>query len=125
MGLRITKQAVTVTVSAEGAATAYSEVFNGKLIAVQYVKDDYADGVDFTITAEKSGLGIWTDTNINASETVFPMIAAQDNTGAAISYASGYPIYVPIPLCDERVKIVIASGGASTSGTFNILVEGV
>lgn len=123
--MHITKQVVAVTVNASGAATSYSEVLNGKLIAVQYVKDDFADGVDFTITAETSGLGIWTDTNINASETVFPMTAAHDNTGAAITYDGTRPVYVPIPLCNERVKIMVASGGTSTSGTFNILVEGV
>jgi hypothetical protein len=109
---------VVVTVDASGDCTAYTEPVWGKVEAVAYVKTDYADGVDFTITGETTTVSLWTDTNINATETVLPHAVMNLNTsGAALT------THTPIVLAGERIKLVIASGGVSKVGTFKIIVK--
>lgn len=113
------RESIAVVTAADGSATAYSTtVFTGRVVNVIYTKTDYTDGVDFTITAESTGLSLWTDTNINATEIVAPVQAANiGGTGAASALTE-----VPVYLANERVKIVIAAGGATKTGTFTIVV---
>jgi len=115
--MHIERKTVSVTTAADGSATSYSAVITGRILEVRYAKTDFADGVDFTITLERSGANIWTDTNINASERIKPIAQAQGVDGADIADEYG-PIYA----CQDRVKIVIASGGDTKSGAFEILV---
>jgi hypothetical protein len=115
---------VTVTTAADGSATAYTPRLSGELCSIHYVKGDFADGVDFTITSEATGVGLWTDTNINASEVVNPRAPTHDQVGAALLYAlGGVGVGTKIALANDRVKIVIAQGGNVKTGTFHILVD--
>ena len=123
--MTIRRFVVPVTVDASGDATVYSPVLSGKLISFRYVKDDFADGVDFTITAEATGETLWAEENVNASATRHPRAATASTAGAASLYASGgTAVNDKIGLSQDRVKIVVASGGNATSGTFHITVEG-
>lgn len=116
---------VPVTVDGSGDAEVYSPVLSGKLISFRYVKDDFASGVDFTITAEANGETLWAEENVNASATRYPRTALHSTAGAASLYASGgEAVLGKIALSQDRVKIVVASGGDSTSGTFHITVDG-
>lgn len=112
------RQSVTVTTIADGSATAYIGPVTGRIHSLTYTKVDFADGVDFTITAEATAQSIWTDTNVNAAETVYPVSAANLGTTGAASTLSE----VPIILANDRVKIVIAAGGDTKTGTFTIIV---
>lgn len=109
---------VTVTTAADGSATAYTAAIRGKIIAVQYLKTDYADGVDFTITTETTLQNVWVDTNINAAEVVFPKALNQGTDGAALT-----AVYDHIRVFNERVKIIIAAGGNAKFGTFVVHYE--
>jgi hypothetical protein len=51
---------VTVTTAADGTVTAYSPRLSGEIHQIEYVKTDYANGVDFTITGEATGVNLWT-----------------------------------------------------------------
>jgi hypothetical protein len=122
----VERHTVTLVTDASGAAIGYTPVLNGRIHAIQYVKagsSNYADGVDFTIIAETTGQSLWTDTNINASETVFPRFPTHDGVGAASLYAAGgEPVEDHIAIAQERVKITIADGGDTKTGTFYITV---
>ena len=118
------RQELTVTTAADGTATAYSPRLSGKIHSIQYVKVDFADGVDFTVTAEKTGEAILAKANVNASASFYPRAATQDQAGAAALYAAGGTAVVDkIGLANDRVKIVIAQGGIAKSGKFHILVD--
>jgi hypothetical protein len=115
------RHVVTVTTDADGDATSYTPVLTGRVLAIVYVKDGsaaYADGVDFTITAEATGQSLWTDTNVNSAETVYPLAAANLGADGAASTLTE----VPIALANDRVKIVVASGGDTKVGTFHVIV---
>lgn len=115
---------VTVTTAADGSATAYSEVSTGKISTVRYVKTDFDNGSTITITAEATGETIWTEASVNASATRAPRQATHSTAGAAALYAAaGAAVNDKIAIAKDRVKIVVASGGNTKSGTFHIVLE--
>lgn len=118
------RHAVAVTTAADGSATAYSPVVTGKLSQIRYVKTDFADGSTFTITAEATGETLWSEAAVNASATRAPRQATHSAAGAAALYAGGgAAVNDKIALANDRVKIVIASGGDTKAGTFHIVME--
>lgn len=118
---------VTVTTAADGTATAYTPRLSGKIHQIEYVKagtNSYADGVDFTITGEATGVGLWTESDVNASAVRAPRQVTHSQAGAAALYASGGTnIREPVALGNDRVKISLAQGGNAKVGTFHILVD--
>jgi hypothetical protein len=106
---------------ASGDGTFYSPYLTGKIEAIQYVKTDYADGVDFTITAESTGETIWTESNVNAAVIKHPRAASHSTAGVASVYvAAGEAVNGKVVLGRDRVKIVVASAGVSKTGSFTI-----
>ena len=117
--------AVTLTTNSSGVATAFTRVVKGLVHSIQYAKDDFANGVDFTITGETTAQQIWVESDVNASKTVAPSLPTHDAVGVASLYAgSGEPVERPIAIAEERIKIAIASGGDTKNGTFHILIDG-
>lgn len=114
---------VTVTTLADGTATAYTPVINGTIESITYEKIDYVNGVDFDITLEATGEKLWDQDDVNATATVAPRQATHDTLGVAAVYAvGGSPVLDKIVAVNDRVKIVIAQGGATKSGTFHVVV---
>lgn len=114
---------VDVTTNGSGAATAYTPPVSGYLQDIQYVKDDFTDGVDFTITGEDSGRTLWTESNVNASAIRAPRQPTHSTAGVASLYASGgEAVNDRIALSRERIKIVIASGGDTKDGQFRVTI---
>lgn len=118
---------VTVTTASDGTATAYTPRISGKIVQIEYVKPgagSFDDGVDFTITGEATGIGLWTESNVNASAVRAPRQATHSNAGVAALYASGgTAVLSQIGMANDRVKIVIASGGNAKAGTFHVTVD--
>jgi len=114
---------VTVTTNASGVATAYTPRVSGELVQIEYVKTDFENGVDFTITDEATGKNLWVENDVNASAMRSPRAPTHTTAGVASLYAaSGVAVNDRIGLANTRVKIAIASGGNVKSGTFHVLV---
>jgi hypothetical protein len=114
---------VPVTTAADGSATAYTPWLSGYVQQIQYEKDDFADGVDFTITADETGQTIWTEENVNASSVKAPRMATHNTAGVAATFDDTRPVLDRIALSRDRVKIAIASGGNAKSGSFVVVVD--
>lgn len=114
---------VSITTDASGDGTGYTPVLNGKIINIIYTKDDYAVDVDFAITAEGSGLDIWTENDVNATKTVSPKQPTHTQAGVE-NDSAGDVLLEDIYLTNERVKIVVSNGGNTKSGTFKVIVGG-
>lgn len=115
---------VTVTTASDGSATAYTPRLAGELHSIHYVKTDFANGVDFTITSEATGETLWAESDVNASAVRYPRAATHSTAGvAALFAAGGTAVQDRVALANDRVKIVIASGGATKTGTFHVLVD--
>lgn len=126
--------AVVVT-DADGDATAYLGPatpdggvgpINGYLSQLLYRKPGsggYSDGVDFTITTERTARNLWVQVNVNASADVAPRVPTHDTAGvASLHAAGGEPVEDRIALANERIKIVVGSGGDTLTGTFYALI---
>lgn len=115
---------VTVTTAADGSATAYSPRVAGTVHQIEYVKGNFDDGVDFAITGEATGVGLWSESNVNASAVRAPRQPVHSQVGAGLLYAAGgTAVADKIALASDRVKIVIAQGGNAKTGTFHIIVD--
>ncbi len=124
---------VTITTDGDGAATAYigpladGRSLNGEIVAIQYTKTDFANGVDFTITSETTLQTIWTESDVNAAATKVPRVPTHSTVGVALLvYNDGtrtVPLYAPVFLASERIKIVIAAGGAAKIGNFKVYIK--
>lgn len=114
-------------VTGTATATAYSPYLSGFIESIEYVKDGsipYADGVDFTITAEATGESILSLTDQNSSVLKRPRAATHSVAGVAAVYASGgTAVNDRIALARDRVKIAIAQGGNGKQGKFVITVD--
>lgn len=122
--MTIRRFVVPVTTAADGSATAYSPYLSGYLTQIVYAKTDYANGVDFTITAEATGETLWTESDVNASVSKSPRAATHSTAGVAALYAAaGTAVNDRIALARDRVKIVLAQGGNEKTGTFHIVVD--
>jgi len=116
---------VTITTgSTDGAGTGYSDVLTGAVNRIHYTKTDFSDGVDFSITSERTGLTIWAQDNVNASAVVAPRKATHTTAGVAALYAAGgAAVLDKIALANDRIKITVTNGGNSKTGTFTIITE--
>lgn len=120
--MAVKRHVVTVTTIANQTGSGLTDdPLCGHISAIRYVKTDYANGVDFVITGEKSGIAVLTGTDVNASATFAPRHATCDVAGAASLYAAGgEPVEALIPVAGERLQIAVAQGGASKTGTFHV-----
>ena len=116
------KHSITVTTSGT-TGTGYFPKTTGKLMRIQYVKDDYTADCDFTITGEDTEENIWKQLNVNASVIKRPRMAVQNNVGGDITYDASEKVYEPYVLKDERIKVAIAEAGDAESGIFEIVID--
>jgi hypothetical protein len=124
--MQVQRYDVTVTTDGSGNATVFSPILTGRIINIIYTADGstpYAGTVDFTITLEATGQGLWTELNIAGSKTVSPQQPTHDQVGAAALYAAGgTAVRDFVFAANDRVKIALAQGGATTKGLFQIIV---
>lgn len=124
----IERHDLTLTVSAGGALTTYTDrPVTGEIRQIRYVPDGtnpLDTGADLTITGETSGLVIATLSNIGTAAVQWaPRQATADVVGAAALYASGgVGVNDRIAIAGERIKVVVAQGGTSKTGTLYIWV---
>jgi hypothetical protein len=115
---------VSVTTDGSGDATVYSGKVSGKLVAIEYVKDDFDNGITVAVTAEATGETLWSEAAVNASAIRRTRAPVHTTAGVALLYAAlGTEVEDVIRLGWDRVKIVVSSGGDTTSGTFNVIME--
>lgn len=116
------RHAVSLTTDASGAATGYTPAVTGRVLAVIYAKTDFADGIDFVVSLEATAEVILTGTNVNASAAFYPRVPVDDEAGADATLDGTRKMREPVTAVNDRVKIVVASGGDTKSGTFHIVI---
>jgi len=119
-------QTIAVTTDASGAVTEYTgSVVNGRILAIRYVDTDLAAGAaDFVFSTETTGTTILTATNAGGTDVTWhPRAKVCDEAAADVTYDGTNEVYEPIPVADERIKLVVAQGGNAKSGTFYIITD--
>lgn len=126
----VERLAVSITTDANGDATVYTDKpVTGYVLAIRYAKpvaSPLADTVDFVITGETSGIAIATWSDNTASGQIAPRMAthAVADASALLYAALGAAVCDPIPVANERIKTVVAQGGATLNGTLYFYVGG-
>lgn len=125
---QIIAHTVAVTTDGSGNATGYTPSTFGLVRGIRYVPDPstpLSASATVTITENVTGLNVVTLTGIGpTARDVYPRVFTINTTGTAALYASGgLPVLTEIPVAGP-VKIVIASGGVTTSGTFYVYIAG-
>ncbi len=119
----VSRHTIALATSAGGAATAFSGRVTGRILAVIYTAVDFDATADITITLEETGEAILTLTNQAASGVFYPRVPTHDETGAAALYAAaGTNVRDAVAAANDRVKVVVAQGGATKTGTIVIVV---
>ncbi len=120
--MHIERHVVTLTTDADGVATGYTPAVTGRVLGIRYVKTDFANGSDFTITAEATGETIWTQSDVNASATCYPRAGVHDTAGVAATTDGTRLLRDAVHIAADRVKIAIAQGGDTKTGAFHVLI---
>lgn len=119
------KLIVTPETDADGDVVALSLPFTGFIDSIQYIKDDYASGVDFDIQLVDSDgeivAELWDEENVNASEIQRPTYLNNDPASGNV-YATDHILHRKVLAVQDLVKITIDEGGDTKSGKFVIRV---
>lgn len=120
--------AVAVTTDGSGNATVYSPPTFGTVVAVRYVPNASTpldDAADITITDNGTGIGVLTVTNVGPGARDFwPRAFTMNTTGTVALYAAGGTNVLDLVPVAGAIKVVVASGGATKSGTLYVFVQG-
>lgn len=119
------RHTVTLTTDGSGNATGYTPVVSGRVLAVHYVKaasGGFADGVDFDVTVESTGEVLLDKDDINASASFYPRKQVHDTTGTAATLDGTRAMREPVVVAEDRVKIAVASGGDTKSGSVIVVI---
>lgn len=115
-----------IVTDASGDADTTIVVTAGKINAIHYVKHGvtpYANGVDFTLTLNTLGDTIWQESNVNASTVKRPRVPIHKTDGSDVIDGSGNENREMIAIASDRIRVVIAQGGDTKTGTFYVDIE--
>lgn len=116
---------LTLVTDASGDATGYTPHVLGRVLAIVYTKDGttpFANGVDVTVTAEATAQAILALTDQNASGTFYPRQQVHGPTGTGLTLNGTQTVNEPVTVAGDRVKVVVAQGGDTKTGTVDVIV---
>ena len=104
-----------------GDATVYLGTrLRGRVHAIKYTPGTIATGGDLTITGETTLVPILVQANAGTSEVWFyPRAFPNQNTDGAAEADAREDIYV----FKERIKVVVAQGGATKTGSITAYID--
>jgi len=115
------KASTAIETDSGGDATVYIGTnIRGQLVAMKYTPGTIATGADMTITGETSGIPIITVTNAGTSNVFYYPRAPSNKVADAAAITDSAE---RIPIVDERIKVVVAQGGATNSGTIEVIYD--
>lgn len=120
--MHVQRHVVTLTTTSGGAATGYTPNVTGRVLSIRYVKTDFADGHDFTVTLEGSGEAIMVGTDVNASASFYPRVGVTDSAGAAATLDGTQLARDAVYAANDRIKIVVAQGGDTKTGAYHVVI---
>ena len=117
----LTQYTATITTNGSGAATVYlGDQVRGRIICFKYAPGTIDTGADLTITGETSAVAILTKADAGtATVWYYPLAIANQVSDGAASAISEVPVWVYV----EKIKVVVAQGGDTKTGTITVWVE--
>lgn len=117
------KVSTAIVTDSSGAATVYlGSKLRGYLVMLIYRPGTLDTGADLTVTAETSGAPILTKVNLGTGNSFLYPRALPTNANAATGPLGTVPSE-RIPLLNERIKVVVAQGGNTLTGSIEAIYE--
>lgn len=115
---------VDIVTDSSGNATAYlshgnNRPPNGFIVCIKYTPGTIDTGADLTITGEVSGIPVLAKSDAGTS-TVFYYPRALANAVSDGAEATNSSEFIPIK--EERIKVVVAQGGSTKSGSIEVIL---
>jgi hypothetical protein len=115
------KVSTPITTDVNGAATVYlGSKIRGYLHSFTYRPGTIVSAASLTLTAEKDGTPIYTKANMGTADTIHYPRGLPENPATG---AHGTVPAVRIPLYKDRIKVVVAAGGNTLTGSIEALYE--
>lgn len=115
---RIKRTSIALATDGSGGCTAYSSSVAGHVIGFYYDRGTLDDSTtDITVTEEFTGASLLTLTNVTATARYRPRVATHDVTGADTGALDA-------PAVVGRIKVVVAQGGDTKTGTLHVYIDG-
>lgn len=113
-----------IVTDASGNATVYlthsiNRKPNGFLVALKYTPGTIETGATLTITGESSGIPILTKANAGTSNVFYYPRALNNAVADGAEGSAGTEV---IPIKDERIKVVVSSGGNAKTGSIEAIL---
>lgn len=131
--MRVVRYPVEIVTNSGGFGIAFAQedggdaVISGWLRAISYVKDDtdpFADTVDVFVGFDTDAdPAAWDEDNVTASKVVHPHRIACDQNGEDVNWVGGRPLYIPVLLYQNMIRIYVTGGGDTKRGVFHCYVE--
>jgi hypothetical protein len=117
------RHVVPIETDGAGAATVYSPVISGRVMAVRYTKGNLATTAAITISAEATGEALCSEV-FTADTTRYPRVPTHTASGGVVLFGSTvtYGVNEPMVVAQDRLKVVVASGGASVAGSISFVI---
>lgn len=111
----------TITTSSGGVATVYlGSKLTGRVHAIKYAPGTLDTGADLTITGETTGVPILVKANAGTSTVwYYPRVLPNSN----VDGAAGTDDFTDICVLRERIKVAVAQGGDTLTGTITAYVD--
>lgn len=109
-----------IVTNSDGAATVYvGSRIRGQIVAIQYAPGTIDTGATVTITGETTGIPIITKASAGTSTVYWYPLAAcvKAVDGSASTNEANIWLYC------ERMKVVVASGGNTLTGSITLWVD--
>jgi hypothetical protein len=117
------KTDTAIVTDAGGNATVYlGSVLRGYLVSLIYRPGTILTGADLTVTAEISGAPILTKANLGTDNSYLYPRALPTNANSLTGPLGTVPSE-RIPLVKERIKVVVAQGGDTKTGSIEAVYE--
>jgi len=113
------KTTVAITTDGAGAATVYlGTKIRGHLLSIIYRPGTIATGGDLVITLETALTPVLTVTNAGTADVYYYPRAPANAVADAVAVTDSAEM---IPMVDERIKVVVAQGGATKTGSIEVI----
>jgi len=119
------RQILSVQTDGAGDLEVFINALNGKIESVEYIADGsnpFAATADFTITLERTGVVVWAELGVAASKTVRPRQRINNPEGVLQPELDHIIVGGGVGSEFDRLKIVVANGGANKDGQFSVLM---
>jgi hypothetical protein len=111
----------SIVTAADGSATVYLGTrLRGRVHAIKYMPGTIDTGADLTITGETTAVPILVKANAGTANVFYyPRVIPNKNTdGTAFT-----DVAADIRVLNERIKVVVAQGGDTLTGTITAYVD--